>query len=69
MGINFWEIGFSAIGGLFLILFIIFSVREKSLWSGFVMSLAVSPALLLIATPIIGLFGLVILYQYIPEKI
>ena len=69
MDINFWEIGFSAIGGLFLILFIIFSVREKSLWSGFVMSLAVSPALLLIAAPIIGLFGLVILYQYIPEKI
>ena len=69
MDINFWAIGFGVIGLLFLILFILFSIREKSLWAGFVMSLTLSPILSLTAIPIIGLFGLVILYQYIPERI
>lgn len=65
MDINDWTIGFSTIGLLFLVFIIFVSIRMKSIWNG----LAVSAAILLGTVPIIGLFGLVILYQYIPEKI
>ena len=69
MDINFWTIGFSTIGLLFLALFIFFSISGKSIWSGLTVVAVLFAVLLLIGVPIIGLFGLVLLYQYIPEKI
>lgn len=69
MDINFWTIGFSTIGLLLLALFIYFSISGKSIWSGLTVVAGLSVVLLLIGVPIIGLFGLVLLYQYIPEKI
>lgn len=69
MDINFWTIGFSTIGLLLLILFIYFSISGKSIWSGLIVVAVLSVMLLLIAVPIIGLFGLAFLYQYVPERI
>ncbi|MBI3173749.1 MAG: hypothetical protein HYZ25_08520 [Chloroflexi bacterium] len=65
MDINFWAIGIT-IGLLLLALWIFASIRVKSVWSGFVLAAVLS---MLVAVLMIVLFGPIILFQYIPEKI
>jgi hypothetical protein len=73
MDINNWTIGFSTIGLLLLALWIFASIRVKSVWSGFVLvavlSMLVVVLSMLVAVLMIVLFGPIILFQYIPEKI
>ena len=69
MDINFWAIGFSAIGLLLLALFIFSSIRWKSIWGGLRAVAVISAMLLLIAVPIIGLLSLMFLFPLLPEEI